>query len=160
MKRAKWTALDKIGGVVVCGGLLVVSVIGALWGWRALWPASRWYELRAVRVSDAAFTAPVTMAVDRVIHRDFQGEYLATVRRASDMQPVCNGGEEVPYRTSSTLPDPLTLDWWTYGAVPPCMTVLAPGDYILTSCISVHTGIPLVGTVRECLDSNIFKVTE
>ena len=153
-----WTALDKVCGAALLGAALVAGAALALQGWRAAWPVDLWYVLNAVRVDDAREGEPVIIMPDRQILRDFSGRYVTTVRSVPDMRPICSGGSSVPYRASSTLPDPVTLDWWTAGALPPCMEHLKPGHYVLTSCIHVDSEVPLVGVVSSCVDSNIFKV--
>jgi len=81
-------------------------------------PASRWFSVQSFAIHDAARWQDVTLDYRREIRRPFVGEWTATVRRQSP-----NGWEVVaatpvtrhPYKTDSTLPEPVTLEWvlWT-----------------------------------------------
>lgn len=159
-KAHKWTLADKIGGMALASCFMVGLTIAAIYGWREMWPASRWYVLSEVKVSDADFGDPIRVTPSRVILRDFHGRYVTTVRSVPDNHVVCSGGEAVPYRSGSALRESVDLDWWTAGAMPPCMQKMTPGQYVLTTCVFVQTGIPLVGERGECIDSNIFEVTK
>ena len=157
-RSAQWTIWDKIAGAALLGVVLVGSAIAALYGWRSMWPPGRWYQMTVVRVDDVLAGQRPVVSTDRRILRDFNGRYVTTVRSVPEMKPLCSGGQPVPYRSASTLPEPTYLDWWTAGAIPPCMGELRPGKYVLTTCIFVQTDIPLIGEVKSCVDSNIFEV--
>lgn len=161
MRKTKpWTLVDKIGGLALLACILVGCTVGAIYFWRALWPASRWYVLSEVKVDDADFGDQIRVTPSRVILRDFNGRYVTTVRSVPENEVMCSGGEDVPYRAGAALRESIDLDWWTAGAMPPCMQQLIPGQYVLTTCVFVKTGIPLVGERGECIDSNIFEVTQ
>jgi len=157
-RAAKWTMFDKAGGLVMIGIMVVGSTIGAIYGWRALWPASHWYRLNAVQVDDAEFGNPIKVTPDRHILRDFNGSYVTTVREVLSNRVICSGGERVPYRAGAGLRPDIDIEWWTAGAEPSCMKGMIPGKYVMTTCIFVQTEIPLVGERGECVDSNIFEV--
>ncbi|OOY20897.1 hypothetical protein BMI86_10350 [Thioclava sp. DLFJ5-1] len=147
-------------GAVFLALFFVGITISSLYGWRELWPASHWYELRAVHVDDGRVGGPVRVVPDRSILRAFNGSYTTTVRNLPDLNVMCSGGETVRYREGVKLRASVDLDWWTAGALPPCTQELVEGSYVLTTCIHVKTGIPLVGERTACVDSNIFNVFE
>jgi hypothetical protein len=94
----------------------------------ALAPASWWLEVRSVRVVDTVAGVAPVMHVDRQIHQDFLGTYIVDVERK---QPdgrytvVCSAYSRTNYRTDAKLPDPVTLDWWSW----PIKCQLQPGLY-------------------------------
>lgn len=71
-----------------------------------------------------------TVRFAREIHSDFTGAYSVVVRRARDNLVVCeNTAGPFTYRSDSTLPEEITLDWWVGEACNP------PGDeYYMESC--------------------------
>ena len=120
--------------------------------------AATWYSLDKVYIEDAKVGAPIQMAVDRTILKEFDGRYVVTIRRLPDFEPVCSGGTRVNYNTKSTLPDPLTLRWWTFGAVPECMGQMTPGHYEAETCIYIEPHLLWLPARGLCRKSNIFEV--
>lgn len=157
---ARWNAFDKIGGLVLAALVLVGLVAGAYAGWQSIFPASRWYELRLVGVADGRVGEPITMVIDREIKRPFTGEYTVTLFDVDSGRLVCAGGDRVLYTPGVMLPEPVTLDWWTYGAHPPCETALTPGTFRLRTCVEILHHLPGIGRREVCLNSNAFTVVE
>ena len=94
-------------------------------------PASYWFEVRSVFVYDAVEGEPITMKVDRIVHREFFGEGTVIVRviTPDGNTQVCGGLGRTPYKVNSKLPDPLPLKWWSYDG---CETLQA-GQYQMTT---------------------------
>jgi hypothetical protein len=122
-----------------------------------LWPASYWFEPRRVAVFDAPTGVDVVMEVDRVIHRQFIADWSAIVRRWEDgaWTVECVGRGKSDYHPESTLPDPLTLRWWTDGACPS----LRPGRYFVSTIWTIRGGYTLPDKV-VAVASNVFTVED
>jgi hypothetical protein len=132
--------------------LVVVPVVLVMY----LLPASIWYEIKSVTVLDGT-AGNIHMSVDRTIHRAFQGEYYTSVRSMPDRSVVCAGGSDIAYDPRSSLPDPLTLAWWTGGA---CDTTpaLKPGPYVLVTTFEVDA-VPFFTKYVE-VTSPVFNVLD
>lgn len=137
---------------VVAGFLLLASTSVI-----ALWPASFWYEVNAVRVFDTKSGDPVIMAVDRKIHRDFRGEWIASIRRLESIGWVafCQAEGKANYAKDSQLPEPLTLKWWTH----PNCNQLPPGKYVMRTSWVVK-GVGIFPDKEVQADSNIFQISD
>lgn len=120
------------------------------------WPASYWLEVRSIRVFDSKVGAPVVMAVDRTIKRDFQANWVSTIKRLDRGKWVsyCTADATTNYDRRATLPDPLFLQWWTFPGCHP----LPAGKFILRTTWRIEVdGLVPDKWVTE--DSNIFEVT-
>jgi hypothetical protein len=106
---------------------VVIAFLAAL-ALTQLAPASLWFEVRSVEVLDSVTDATPVMVIDRIIHRDFSGTYTVDVEK---LQPsgrftvVCSARNSTNYRADAELPDPVTLDWWTW----PVNCQIGPGQY-------------------------------
>lgn len=118
----------------------------------SFWPASWWFSVDSVQISQAKSGQPIAMEVNRSIRRDFVATWAASVRSVSG-QVVCSGSGTSNYRHGANLPPDLTLKWWTGGA---CDT-LPPGRYYLATDWRIHAdGVWPEKTVRA--DSGLFEV--
>lgn len=119
------------------------------------WPASWWMEVRSVWVDDTTAGKPVTMHVDRKVHRDFVGRWAVTVRELQGTENLltCVSSAVSDYRIGANLPKALTLAWWTNGR---CET-LPVGVYVVTTVWEIENG-PLPDKTIF-VQSNPFKVT-
>jgi len=94
---------------------VILCLIVAL---RFLTPATFWFRPLAFDVQDGAVGAEIVVTYDRVIRRDFIGEWFVSVRREgkSGWEAYCTTPiTRQDYRDDSVLPDPVTLEWlsWT-----------------------------------------------
>lgn len=94
--------------LVVFGWLIFLPVT-------ALWPASFWYSLDSIIVTDETVNGERIIDIDRTIQRPFSGRWrveeqilLANGRYAAVQ--VCFGISR--YRPDKSPPDPATLAWW------------------------------------------------
>jgi len=135
---------------VVAGALLLLTALLI-----QVWPASFWFDVRSVRVFDSEAGQPVIMAVDRVINRDFRGEWIASIRTMKNGKwvPFCVARGSTNYSTDSTYPDPLTLRWWTH---PDCHP-LPPGKYLMRTTWVIKGESFLPDKIAQA-DSNIFEI--
>lgn len=134
-----------------------VAWIGAvqLMHWaRDVVPASAWFEVIGVTVSDTRAGQPVRMNVSRIIHAPFTASWVATVRRMTDngLEFACSSFGTNDYRLESTLPEPLTLDWWTY----PVRCDLKPGRYRLDTLWTLD--LPGYPPKTVGAQSNVFEI--
>lgn len=132
--------------------------------WLAVWsgihiiPGSWWMDVKYVQVRDVVAGEPVEMIVDRRIRRDFYAQWSVQVRRARGSE----GWETIPcgagantYRTTSLLPNPLTLQWWSEGKC----SGLPPGRYQVSTQWHIYPG-NLWPPKRVTALSNVFEVTD
>jgi len=131
----------------------------ALWWCLHLLPrATFWYEARAMIVADAPVGGDVVMAVDRTIHRDVFGEWAVIVRHQTERgwATYCAAEGATDYDPRATLPEPLTLSWWTDGGC----TINDPGLYFVTTTWMFHPEWAVGARISTPLVSNTFRVVE
>jgi hypothetical protein len=135
-----------IAGLVLMAAAVMAYVI----------PASVWLQVHDVRVFDAKVGSPVQMVVARTIKLDFNGTWVAGIRR---LEPdgwtlYCPASGSAPYRTDSVLPNPLTLAWWTF---PDCSKPFPPGKYQMRTTWTIQ-GDGFFPDKTVTADSNIFEI--
>ena len=79
-------------------------------------PTRWWFEVRAVHVFDTVEGTAPAMAISRSINRPFSARWRVEVERETDggFANWCTQTGSNEYTTDNVLPDPLTLDWWTW----------------------------------------------
>jgi len=71
-------------------------------------PASRWFEVQSIKISDTVEGRAPAMTVVRSIHRSFYGEWTAEVERLNEngsFTLVCQSQGQANYSPSNDLPD-------------------------------------------------------
>lgn len=127
-----------------------------------IWPATWWHEVEQVRVIDAGAGDDFEIVVVGGPLRDFEGSYQVTISEArTGASPA--GGEHAggvrPYSPTavSNRPSPITISWWApdidYEHLP-------PGDYIMSTCWTVHHPFIFFPAKSYCVDSNVFVLGE
>lgn len=145
-------------GLLAATGLLLLA--GAYIGLRlavTFWPASWWFDAGPMRIADAREGEPVLIEWDRTIHRPFVGDWSVVVRRVAprSLTVQCEARGVVDYLPTATLPEPLTLEWWTSGQCP----ALTPGRYRVSTIWTIRT--PALGVNRQVVvTSNEFTIEE
>lgn len=123
-----------------------------------VWPVSWWFEVRDVFVHDSVEGEPITLNVDRVIARDFHGQYNVQIRvidRDGHIGPVeCDGGSGGPYRVGSEMRLPVTMEWWAAGR---CAR-LPVGTYRAITTWYITPSFPFLPTKTLTVISNRFAV--
>ena len=115
-------------------------------------------EVNRVSVGNSVSGDPIILSVDRVIHREFKGRWNAEVRTFPQSSVVCVGAGDVLYSTDATLPDPVTLGWWTFN--PNCTgPMLPPGEYVLITTWTIKS--PVIGVPDQTVmsESNSFSIS-
>jgi len=121
-------------------------------------PASHWLDVREIIVHDTPYGQTPVMSVDRVINDTFTADWLAEVEVKTDGQSragfavFCSQSGTARYHPDAVLPNPLTLDWWTY----PKECKLPVGEYRLDTTWLLH--IPGYPDKQLEVISNNFKV--
>lgn len=123
-----------------------------------VWPTSYWIEVTSVRVLDGRVGEPIRMLVDRRIHREFHGTWLAHVRvqRLDGDELFCPSSGSIYYKRSSQLPPEVTLEWWTEGR---CKTLPA-GRYVVETTWTISPSEWPFPAKRLYVTSNPFEVRE
>jgi hypothetical protein len=109
-------------------------------------------------VPDSVVGSDTVLLVDREIHRPVYGDWTVTVRKhVGDgwvLHCVATGGSD--YSPLASLPDPLTLDWWTLDQCPD----MTAGTYFITTTWAFRP--PWLPGYRRSppLVSNAFRVME
>lgn len=121
-------------------------------------PASIWFAVDHIRIADTVEGGQPEMDVSRTIKRPFSANWRVELER--EMAPgtfvfQTKATGENRYSTDSKLPDPLTLDWWTY----PTLWNLEPGRYRTETCWEIDPPQPFPEK-RVCVTSNTFTVTK
>jgi len=88
---------------------------------------ARWFDVVSITVADSKVGDPIVMRVERVIYSRFHASWIVSVRRVDKdgLELACVAAGESDYLPEAKLPQPLTLDWWTY----PVTCNLNPGKY-------------------------------
>jgi hypothetical protein len=140
---------------VTLGALLAVVL---WWAASVLPPSSFWFVARSMVVPDSVVGSDTVLLVDREIRRPVYGDWTVTVRKhVGDgwvLHCVATGGSD--YSPLASLPDPLTLDWWTLDQ---CQDLTA-GTYFITTTWAFRP--PWLPGYRRSppLVSNAFRVME
>lgn len=119
------------------------------------WPASYWFEVRSLHVSDTTVGDPVLMVADRDIKRNFLGTWTVSIRKLGPKgQGVyCTAVNSTDYEMNSQLPDPLTLSWWTFPHCDP----LPEGKYYIRTTWTIK-GNGFFPDKQLSQVSNIFEI--
>lgn len=136
--------------------MLLFFVVAGYWTSTFWPPVERWYELHSLWVDDAKVGQPITMHVNRVIHRPFFGKFGVVVRQNTPKgwMVVCNGAGGGDYRPDAVLPSPLTLGWWSNRE---CPVASEPGEYAVTTTIVMVSPLGFRRVLKH--ESNVFTVT-
>lgn len=125
----------------------------ALFTGAQLWPASWWFEVRSVQVSNGPY--PPILAVERNIKRPFVADWVVTIRKwGGGWNVVCNASGKNAYKPDAQLPQKLTLAWWTNGA---CAN-LEPGRYSMSTVWTIR-GSGIIPDHEVRAESNIWELT-
>lgn len=133
------------GGCVV--GLYLLAV--------AFPPATFWLEVKSVHVEDSRHGEAALMQVSRAIHRPFEAKWRVELEReVTDGRFLFlrSASGENQYGPQAVLPEPLTLDWWTY----PQEWRPMPGHYRIETCWTIR--VPGLFDRVTCVVSNTFEV--
>lgn len=117
-------------------------------------PGWFWLEVDDVFVHDTIADSTPKMTVERTIHRPFVGFWAVNVKREGNngFSFACGSSGTIDYQPDVQLPDPLTLDWWTYPI--PCN--LGPGRYRVDTTWTIDLQGGAEKTIRK--RSNVFSV--
>ncbi len=124
---------------------------------RTLMPASHWFVPGELAVENTVKGTCPGMHFTRAIKRPFHGRWLVTLHRQGPTggwnvaSPPWHG--EGDYRPDAELPEPLTMQWWTWDEYLTCDW--SPGIYRLLTEWMIQPG-GLVRYVR--VTSNAFRV--
>lgn len=136
---------------------LFMSAWLAAWAGLHLMPGRWWLDVNYIQVANAAAGQPVSMIVDREIRHEFYGAWSVHLRRekgTAGWETIACGTGANTYRTTSLLPTPVTLDWWTEGE---CDS-LPPGRYQISTQWIIYPGSLWPPKTISVL-SNVFEVT-
>ena len=123
----------------------------------ALYSADTFFEVRRVSVGNSVVGDPVILDVDRSILREFNGSYVVEVRKFPQRTAYCGGYGSTRYHPDATLPEPVTLKWWTFQG--DCIGPNLPaGDYIIITYWKIDRGEYGLNDVVVSIESNPFTV--
>lgn len=155
---ARWSTVDVLAGFMTLGLMSFGIGAGMAYAFNAWFDTSRWYELHDVRVESGEDPRAINVVTTRDIHRPFTGSYIVSLRDVDRPHPsICDGGEMVSYEPDGTVVI-MSLQRWTEGATPDCISALYPGSFVLKTCVQVLHSIPMIGRREQCATSNIFQV--
>lgn len=141
-----------INWVIVLGWLWVLSVAAI----QSATPAEAYLDVISVTVDDAPVGQVPKMHVDRVIKQNFVGRWVAEVEIISSQSAFiyqCGSFGEATYNIENKLPEPLTLDFWTW---PIKCTPTVPGSYRVETTWTIQLPGGLEKYVHKV--SNIFTI--
>lgn len=120
--------------------------------------AESFYEVRRVSVGNSVVGESIILDVDRTIHREFSGSFVVEVRTFPQRTAYCVGEGSVRYHPEAELPDPITLQWWTFNdeCTGPDLPV---GDYIVVTHWTIHRDEFGLDDTAVSIESNPFSVS-
>ena len=132
-------------------GVVIVGVVAVAY----LLPASLWFTVASINVSNSTVGIPPAMVVDQTIARPFLADWTVTVMRRSQngFYAECSAHGQTDYSPDSKLPKDLNLDWWTWPEKCP----LREGEYYIRNLWDLRVLNGLTKEVR--ITSNIFQIT-
>lgn len=117
----------------------------------------RYMVVHHVDVGNSMVGDRVLMNVGRDVLLPFDGTYWTQVRKYPERSVVCTANDSLPYGTNTTLPNPITLEWWANDGE--CSGHNLPaGDYIITTQWDINHGLEGVAPGRVEKDSNPFTI--
>lgn len=135
-------------------------VLAGFWCVGLVWPAEYWYTPGYMRVLDTYEGEKIELIYAGGAQRDFLGSYSVVLRDAHTSSIVGEmGSKRFQYKTESTRPEPLYMDWWA----PADKRIIYPetGAYFLETCWTIHGAFfGVVPAKTTCITSNIFEVME
>lgn len=145
--------------------LLILTVMGAVVGFRLAVPPGLWFRVGEVEITSAARWQDVRVHYHREIVRPFYGAWRAEValRVPGGWQEVCAGPlNHQTYTPDAVLPDGgvVGLDWFV-GEPPDCYQLTDPGHYRLCTYWIVNEGAwlgLLTRRVSRCAEFEIVGV--
>lgn len=123
-------------------GVPVVVAVAFAVAFRFLVPTSHWFSVDQMDVQDATSWEGVKIDFDRTITRDFFGAWRIDMRKEvpDGWVSVCSTQwQPNNYTTNSALPDPVTLEWFTW-VEPRCYQLDEPGRYEITATWVINPG--------------------
>ncbi len=131
-------------------------------GWekrqKRIYAADEYYSITRVNIGDAVVGVSPVMNVDRIIKQPFKGEYLVEVRSFPQRTNICSGTGVHQYDTEATLPDVLTLAWWTDDN--DCTGKdLDPGNYFVVTSWDIDRAKHGLPNAHVIIESNPFTIT-
>ena len=147
------TVPGRVWNTIIACGWLCIIVIASL---SAGLPTSLWFNVKSVHVEDTTVGKPPVMDIERIINADFMATWLVEVEQQlhGGYAVMCAARGESAYRTDAVLPDPTTLDWWTY----PVKCDLPAGRYRVETTWQMDIPFAPVKVVRVV--SNVFTVND
>ena len=139
--------------------LFSFMAVAAWWAIQVFPTASFYFTANHMMVPDSPQGADVVLFVDREVKRPVYGRWTVTVRRYEGNGwalacPPARGSSD--YFPQASLPDPLTLGWWTDGQC----SITEPGRYFITTTWAFKPR-RLPGTRQSRpLVSNVFTIAE
>lgn len=134
--------------------VVFVGLVLAVVTYLTMPPAWWWFEVRSVYVHDAVEGSTPLLEVDRTIHREFRGRWIATVMREGPdgFHVFCTARGANDYSPDARLPQPLDLNWWTW----PTVCILPAGRYQLRTLWTID---PVWLPARELrIATNLFSI--
>lgn len=148
MAREVKRTFDWMATLAVIYALFVA--IPAEWGW---------FDPDTPIVADGTTTQAPAIGFKRKIMRDVRMEYQVVIRKAADLEPVCDPSSSAfTYRKDAKLPKHIDLVWWT-GGDGRCWP-REVGTYIMETCWTALE--PMGGFLppkRVCRDSPPFRIS-
>ena len=95
-------------------GWLWLTSVAAI---QSVTPAEAYLEVISITVDDAAVGDVPNMHVDRIIKQNFKGNWVAEIELIESQGNYvyqCGSFGEATYNVDNELPEPLTLDFWTW----------------------------------------------
>lgn len=140
---------------------------GVILGWLALlvilpnWPASWWYSLNSVIVTNEYVGNKRLIQVDREIHRAFFGQwYVETqIKLAAGYATVQRCAGQDWYRPDKSMPDHVTIDWWmgTNCTLAGGFDSVPVGEYRLCTWVVINTDYFPDKVVHRCSPDYTYK---
>lgn len=123
----------------------------------AFFPFSYFYHIGQMEIRDVVAGEDIVLEYSGGAKREFSGSYQVILRRVENREVACDATSgRFHYDPDAVRPHPLTMGWWAPQDLRCQMP--RPGEYVLETCWEVHDVLWLPISVKDCVNSNIFRV--
>jgi hypothetical protein len=133
------------------------SLILVVWAIAAAVPLT-WIGFHPGTVEVVSGPAPNVVIFDRRINRDLRMRYSVIIRDTRSLSVQCEASSApFTYRAQPSESISRNLEWWAPDDER-CAT-LPPDHYVMETCWTWYSSVPLIPPKTVCRKSNIFEVT-
>jgi len=124
-----------------------------------------WLDLKSIQVQEINYEGDdVFLHIERVIHRNFTGEYFVNIRSVEG-NFICQARSDgvFVYRKDAVLPDHVDIAWWlgSHKKLDECVeNGFTTGTFRINTCQKVVDSLWHIPIAQRCVESNLFTIVK